>query len=389
MVYYNYFNGLYIRDVNAHLARGDEVHAICYSLPDEAKRVLGGRLTVHRIMERGYNERLPLEYLVKIIYFFSVAFIKISTLHFKKRFDLIHVVSPPDFMLFAAIIPKVLGARVILNIHDIVPEFYMRKFGVKEDHIIIRILRIVEKICCHLSDHVLTVTDIWRNKLVRRTGISESKCSVLMNVPDDKLVKLAKNKKKALNSHFKLLYPGNLGEHFGVETLIRAMPIVKREIPSVRLYIYGTGAGREYLAGLAKTLDVDDVIQFNCYIPLEQVVDVMRQVDVGIVPTLGGVFAGEALSTKSLEFIGVGTPIVISRTAASEYYYNDSMVMFFKQGDHSDLANRIIELYKNPERREAQVRNAKAFNEKHNWENYKKIYYETVDKLVECSKKCQ
>lgn len=292
-------------------------------------------------------------------------------------------------MIFTAIIPRVLGAKTILNIHDIVPEFYMRKFGIEENHMMIRLLKFVEKICCHIANHVITVTDIWRNRLIGRTGISGSKCTVLMNVPDSEILNVMKETERGSSSNFRLLYPGNIGEHFGVETLIRAMPIVKAEIPSIKLEIYGEGAQRKFLQKLARDLRVDQNIDFNRYIPVEELYSIMRHVDIGVVPTLDGVFAGEALSTKSLEFLAMGTPVVISRTKVSEYYYDDSMVMFFKEGDHYDLAKRIIELYKHPERREAQVRNAKVFNEKHNWENYKRIYYRTVDRLFECSKVCQ
>jgi glycosyltransferase involved in cell wall biosynthesis len=162
------------------------------------------------------------------------------------------------------------------------------------------------------------------------------------------------------------------------------MPIVLTEIPSTRLEIYGEGPKKVDLQKLAKELSIDHVIDFNKYVAVEELYSIMKQVDIGVVPTLDGVFAGEALSTKSLEFLAMDTPVVISRTKVSEHYYDDSMVTFFQQGDHFDLAKRIIELYQHPERREAQVQNARIFNEKHNWENYKRIYYATVDGIFEC-----
>ena len=381
LIYYSRFNSLLVRDVDAHLVRGDEVDVFCYALTNGKNPISSAKLNVHTLMKRGFNEKTPIEYLLKVVYFFFLSLVKVSILHFRKKLDLVHVVSPPDFMVFAGIIPKLLGAKVILNIHDIVPEFYMRKFGVNEKHIVARILRFIEKVCCHFSDHVLTVTHIWRDKLVDRTGIPKSKCTVFMNVPDDKLVNLTRTKETPRNSHFTLLYPGNLGEHFGVESLIRAISIVKNEISSIKLDIYGDGAQKDYLKDLARKLDVEKVIDFHSLIALEELVSVMRQADIGVVPTLDGVFAGEALSGKSLEFLALGTPIIISKTTSTQYYYNDKMVMFFKPGDHKDLAQRIIDLYMNPEKRKEMVRNADAFNKKHSWKNYKGVYYRTVDSL--------
>ena len=46
---------------------------------------------------------------------------------------MIHVHSVPDFLVFAALVPKLLGARIILDIHDILPEFYASKFGASKD----------------------------------------------------------------------------------------------------------------------------------------------------------------------------------------------------------------------------------------------------------------
>ncbi len=381
IVYYSFFNPLMVRDAKAHLDRGDEVDVICYGLSNERPLSFGADLRVHILMNRKFDEKGPLSYFARIAYFFLLATAKISRLHFGNRFDLVHIVSPPDFMVFAAIVPKLLGAKIILNVHDIVPEFYMRKFRAKKTHFIIRMLKIVEKICCRFADHVITVTDIWRDKLIERAGISKDKCTVLMNVPDHQIIDKYKKEEKKNSPHFRLLYPGNLGEHFGVETLVRAMPIVVAEIPSCRLEIYGDGPKKAYLQELAKELSAEHVINFNKYVAVDELYSIMKQMDIGVVPTLDGVFAGEALSTKSLEFLAMGIPVVISRTRINLYYYDDSMVMFFRQGDHKDLADCIVRLYKNPGKREELVQNARAFTERHNWKKYREDYSKTVEGL--------
>lgn len=387
MIYYSGFDPLLKRDVDAHIDRGDEVDVICYGKDNQGSERYGRKGQIHRLFTREYNEKHPLQYLLKIGYFFILASKKVFTLHIRKRFDLVHVVSPPDFMAFAALLPKILGAKVILNIHDIVPEFYMRKFGASDKWLVIKALQLIEKICCRLCDHVFTVTEIWRRRLISRRSVLESKCSVLMNVADDRLVNLAKEKNVKSSSGFKLLYPGNLGEHFGVETLIRAIALAKMAISSIRLDVYGDGLQRTFLKYLTESLGVEDKVSFNGYIPIGLLFEKMRECNVGVVPTLDGVFAGEALSGKSLEFIALETPIIISRTAASEYYYNDSMVRFFRPGDHEDLARCIIELYNNPTKREELIKNAKTFNNVHNWQRYREIYSSTVDSLFKNQEK--
>lgn len=382
IIYYSFLGPLLYRDASAHVERGDEVDVICLRFPGEEEKDLAG-INIHGLFERKFDEKHPLDYLKKLAKFWFLSFYKVSIWHLKKRYDLIHIISPPDFMAFVALIPKLLGAKVILNIHDIVPEFYMRKFGVQENHTIIKALKLIERISARFSDHVFTVTEIWKDKLIQR-GLPKFKCSVLMNVPDEKVLNLIKNKKRisSYSSKFRLIYPGTLGEHFGVETLIRSMPIIKKEIPSIQLDIYGDGHQREFLLKLAKELGVKDVINFHSPIPIEELFLVMQQMDIGIVPTRDGIYSGEILPMKSLELIAMGIPIVISRTEGSQYYYDDSMVMFFEPDNHEDLARAVLELYKSPQKRTELIKNSIKFTKIHNWERYKKTYFNVVDSIT-------
>lgn len=370
------------RDARAHVERGDEVDVICLRLPGEGEKYLTG-INIHRLFERKIDEKHPLDYLLKLVQFWFMAFFKVSVWHLVKRYDLIHIVSPPDFMAFTAFIPKLLGTKVILNIHDIVPEFYMRKFGVQKSHIIIRILKLIERISARFSDYVFTVTEIWKDRLIQRS-VPEFKCGILMNVPDERILNPIKNKEKisSRSPKFRLIYPGNLHEHSGVETLVKSIAIIKKEIPSIRLDIYGDGRQREFLLKLTKNLGVKNVINFYGPIPIEKLFLIMQEMDTGIVPTRDGIYSGETLPMKSLELIAMGIPIVISRTKGSNYYYNDSMVMFFEPDNHEDLARAVLELYKSPQKRAELIKNSIKFIKIHNWEYYKKAYFNVVDSIT-------
>ena len=73
----------------------------------------------------------------------------------RQRYDLIHVHNIPDFLVFAAWYPKLTGSKVILDIHDIVPEFFESKFSVSDRSLLVRALRLVEKISAAFADHVI------------------------------------------------------------------------------------------------------------------------------------------------------------------------------------------------------------------------------------------
>ena len=95
---------------------------------------------VHRIQPRVVNERSKATFLYRLLKFFvkSAAYLTRSTLNGNGPYDLIHVHSVPDFEVFAALIPKIKGTKIILDIHDIVPEFYTSKFDVSQDSFIFK-----------------------------------------------------------------------------------------------------------------------------------------------------------------------------------------------------------------------------------------------------------
>ena len=115
---------------------------------------------------------------------------------------------------------------------------------------------------------------------------------------------------------------------------------------------------------------------------IEELAKIYESVNIGIVTKRGGLFASEAFSTKIFDFMAAGIPIVASRTKIDEYYFDDSMIMFFAPENPEDLAKCIIELYKNPEKGRSLAANAKQFVAKNNWEAKEKSYLDLVDSLV-------
>jgi glycosyltransferase involved in cell wall biosynthesis len=377
MIYYTFSRDpILLREAEALAERDHEVDIICLG-----KEGLGKEKYSDRIEKRKFNEKGIIAYLWKYTRFFILSSYLVTVLHLRKTYNLIHVTSPPDALVFTSLFPKLFGAKVILDIHDIMPEFFARKLGFGDNHWVVRFLKWIEKMSAKYSDHVITVTDIWKDTLVRRS-VPESKCSVLLNAPDTKIFHNNANPKKQdrnKNEKFTLLYPGNLD--FGVDTLIRAMQIIIREVPNISLEIYGDGSKRANLMKLASEKSVHKFVNFNKPVPAADLAKIMQNVDAGIDTMKGGGFFGEVLSGKSLEFLAMGVPVVISRTKATQHYFDDSMVMYFEPEDHEDLARAVVELYKNPKKRIELVNNAKRFNEIHNWDRYKMVYYNIVDSL--------
>jgi len=119
----------------------------------------------------------------------------------------------------------------------------------------------------------------------------------------------------------------------------------------------------------------------------EELAKVMATSDFGIVPKREGMFSSEAFSTKIFEFMAAGLPVIASRTKIDEYYFDDSMIMFFEPESPEDLARCIIELYQNPEKAGFLAANAKQFIAQNNWDVKKQKYIDLLNSLVASTRK--
>lgn len=108
----------------------------------------------------------------------------------------------------------------------------------------------------------------------------------------------------------------------------------------------------------------------------------MAAADIGVVPKRDDSFGGEAFSTKILEFMSLGVPVVVSRTKIVTYYFNDSVVKFFTPEDVDDLATSMLRMVKDPGMRKSLAENAMKFVEDFSWENRKREYLGLVDRLT-------
>jgi glycosyltransferase involved in cell wall biosynthesis len=372
------------RYAEALVEAGHEVRALVIGRPGHDRHALIQGVQVHRLQFRARDERGPLAYLRKLLLFFLRTAWLLSKDHVSKPYDIIHIHSVPDFEVFAALIPRLFGARVILDIHDIVPEFYAGKFHVSAKSIVFRTLLCVERLACSFADHVIISNHLWRDRLIAR-AVPASKCTAIINYPDSRTFH-ARESSRRKDGQFVLFYPGSLNYHQGLDIAIEAVAILRKHLPGIRLRIVGEGPESRSLASLATRLSVSDLVTIADPIPLEQVAVQMAEADVGIVPKRADSFGDLAFSTKVMEFMAMGVPVVASRTTVDTYYFDRKTVSFFEPGNAEDLAIKILQLAQDDGERMAQVERARGFIEENVW-NLKKREY--LDLLFDLAPQCR
>ena len=359
--------------------RGDQVEAIVLRRDGQPAFEDIAGVKVFRVQKRVRNERNAASYLIKLLLFLVRSAVAVTMSHFRRRYDLIHVHSVPDFEVFATLIPKLMGTKVMLDIHDIVPEFYGSKFKVSERSLVFRLLVLMERLSTAYCDHVIIANHIWHSKLVARSTRAE-KCTPIINYPDPAIF-FARSRTRQ-SGDFVICYPGTLNSHQGVDRAIMAVASLRDKLPNLKFLVVGDGPDLEKLKAMVVELGVSDRVSITGSVPIEQVAETMANVDLGVVPKRADSFGNEAFSTKIMEFMAMGVPVLASATSVDRYYFNPKIVEFFDSSSVDDLAGKIQYLALNSVRRESLRVNALEFVGTYNWRVKGGEYLDLVDRLV-------
>ena len=360
--------------------RGDIVDVVALGRPGQKKEGVLDGVNVFHIQTRTVNERSLLTYLSRILRFLFVSTVFIARRHFSNPYEIIHVHSVPDFLVFAALVPKLRGATIILDIHDILPEFYQGKFGAKRDSALFRLLLLAERKSVAFADHVIVANHLWCERIASRSA-TPAKCSVICNYPDPRLFQHRPRAKT--NGKFLITFPGTLNWHQGVDIAISAFARIKDRIPEAEFHIYGEGPEKGSLGALTRELGLQDRVLFHDFLPTDQIVEVMARTDLAVVPKrASSLFGNEAASTKIMEFMSIGVPLIVSRTQVDSFYHDESRVKFFESENVEELAQAIVLLEQNPAMRGQLVSKALEYVATNNWELEKRQYLSLVDSLA-------
>jgi len=366
-------------------ARGDHVDIIALRKSKEERGEVVNGVNVIKVQTRIHDEKGQLDYLLRLLTFFVRSSWVLWWRHRRIKYDLIHVHSVPDFLVFTAFLPRLTGAKVILDIHDILPELYASKFGVTRDALIFKVMLLIERLSARAADHVIIANDLWRNRIIARS-VAADKCTVIMNYPDRNIFRRS-SRTRGDDGRFIILYPGTLNWHQGLDIAIHAMARIKDRLPETELHIYGVGPERKRLAELIKELHLEGRVTLQLPVRLCDVGRIMENADLGVIPKRADSFATEAFSTKTLEFMIMGVPMIVSATDIDTFYFRDRQVMFFPPGDAEALAETIAKLVRDPEMRKELVIRGERFVATHDWQHKKDLYLNLVDSLVSPSVK--
>jgi glycosyltransferase involved in cell wall biosynthesis len=373
------------RAVDALLEAGMRVDLVCLREPSQSAREKIGGLNILRVPivhKRGGK----LSYLLEYSAFIFAASAVFAARTLRRRYDLVHIHNMPDILVLSGLIPKAFGAKIILDMHDPMPELMGTILNRGEDTFAVRLLLKLEKWSMAQADSVITTNDAFQRIFASRS-CDATKISIVMNSPDEKIFAVSgerrSSKEKARNSGFSVMYHGSLIERNGADLAVDALAKVRQNFPDAQLFIYGKRTPfLDKVLQSAREIGVAESVKYFGAKSLEDVARAIDDCDVGIIPNPRSAFTEINMPTRIFEFLALGKPVIAPRTRGICDYFGEDSLLFFEPGNSDDLARQIAYVFSHPVEVSAIIRRGQEVLGSHAWAGEKQRYIQIVSDLV-------
>lgn len=373
------------REAEALRDLGATVDFICLTHDKSKKREVANGINVRRIAiqhERGGK----LNYVRQYTSFILASGAMLAWRSLRRRYDLVHVHNMPDVLVAASFVPKLLGAKVVLDQHDPMPELMKTIFGMAEDSFYVRLIKRLEKWSFKRADLVLTVNEACKRIFAARSCAPE-KVGVVMNSPDGQIFPFrpaGSYGQRKPGQPFVIMYHGSIVERNGLDLAVRALARVRKTIPQVQLRIYGKSTKfLETVMQEARELGVESLISYMGPKLLEDLVGEIQKCDVGVIPNQNNPFTDINTPTRIFEYLALGKPVVAPRTLGIQDYFHSDSLFFFESGNGDNLADTIEYVAANPAKAASVAELGQAVYLAHSWDRERRHLQELIGSLFQ------
>jgi len=334
------------REAEALAESGMHVDIICLRDRYEKKTEVVNSVRVYRLpIQRSRAGKLS--YVFEYASFILLSFMVLSALYACKHYYIVHVHNMPDVLVFCALIPKLFGSKLILDLHDPMPEVYMSKYSIGNNHLVIRLLRFCQNISVGFADLVLTVNEACR-KLFISHGCPKEKIHVIMNTPQESIfdIRDSVTQSRKHSKEFIVMYHGTIVERNGLGIALKAIARISYKIPNLIFEVYGDGDFTDQFLQLVEDLKLKDVVRYHGRVPAEVIAESIKHIDVGLIPCIASIHWEYAIPTRIFEYLCEGKPVIAPKTRGILDYFDDTAMFFYETGNEESMGRMIFEVNK-------------------------------------------
>jgi len=226
-------------------------------------------------------------------------------------------------------------------------------------------------------DRIITVVDEAKEHYINDCGAQPEKITVVMNAEDlDEFgnLEIDQSLVTKYKNNFVVSYIGGFGPHRGIDTAIKSMPKILKEIPDAKLLLVGGKGSEEYekeLRKLCKELKVENNVEFTGWVNFSLVPSYIALSDVCLVPHHASGHTNTTIPHKLFQYMAMRKPVIVTDCKPLKRIVEEcDCGIVVPSGDYNEMAEAVIRLYRDREyARKLGENGRRAVEEKYNWEN--------------------
>jgi glycosyltransferase involved in cell wall biosynthesis len=241
----------------------------------------------------------------------------------RHRFKLIHICNPPDLLFVAALPFKLLGVRVVYDVHDLWPEMFEAKFGKRG--LFYWVVRCAERLTYATADVVLTTNDTVRSVALERGRKATDRVFMVRTAPRMPAAEVAPDPGLKKSREYLVGYVGVMGSADGVHNLIEAADYLvhKRKRRDIQFLLMGTGPEYDRLLALREGLGLSEYLDLPGWTKGQALYQALQTIDLGVSCDPKNSYNDACTMNKVLEYMAFGKPqvmfdLVESRASAGD-----------------------------------------------------------------------
>ena len=328
-----------------------------------------------------YRGNSILAYIYSYFTFFIQALIALTN-QIHNNYSVIHVHNMPDFLVFTTLINKLFGSKVILDIHDNMPELYKTKFDSKIGVLLYHILLAQERLSCFYADRVVTVHVPHFDYNVKNHNLSPNKTFIIPNFADTNLFHPLTETNSVKNGAFNVIYHGTIAERFGLNLVLKGIKKVHEDFPFLRLHIYGKGDGVVNLETDIQAMDLENIVVYHGQIELDLIPGKIAKSDLGLVTYIQSDATDLMLPLKLMEYMAVGIPALTVMNKPIKYYFKADELAYYESNNLESFTRELQNLITSPPELIRLQKKTEIVNQRLNWKNEQKNYINEIQKLT-------
>jgi glycosyltransferase involved in cell wall biosynthesis len=374
----SYYDPMVQREAEALAAAGFDVEVICLQAADAPPRAVVNDVTVVRLpVSRSEGSKVGKALNYSRFFLLAAGFLSVQ--HIRRPYAVIQANSMPDFLVFAALVPKLLGSRVVAYLQEPTPELATTIFG---PSLLTGVLARIEQWAIRFADHTVTVTDQLKQRYIER-GAAADRITVVLNCVDpDTMLRGWSPPVVEKKSGFVAVCHGTIEDRYGQDTILDAAHLLLDEMPDLRIVMTGRGSQVPQMMKRIARLGLQDMVRFEGWVSRARLNEILHSADVGIVAQKASPYSHLVHTNKMVDYWIFGLPVIASRLRAVSELYDDCVIEYFEPGDAAGLAAAIRRLRADRQRRAELARNGKLAQLRNGWATQRSSYLGVFDAIL-------